>query len=625
MSPAAEEESRTVNLTNIVQSFRYWPRVFQLLWQTNKLYFILILCINILRGASPVISLLLLQKLINSIGPAWDTGFQTVLVPFIWLIAFSVFNEALSLAQNFINKLFETLLSNRITMLIMEKSISLSLSDFENAQVQDALKRAQNEAGHRPYQILQQILSIVTASITLFSTAAMLISWKWWAAFLLILIPLTSFYSFLRIGQQEFMLQWNRAPKMRQTWYLSVLLTRDISFKEIKVFQLGGYLLGKYHELLRQFLAEDKRMIKKRLGVGAIFQATQQGVNAFMFLMVLWSAYKREILIGHVVSYTQAITLTLVSSQNLTQSILSLCQHNLFLQQLFAFLDLQSSDPSARKIEALEASRPATTPVIQSVEFRNVSFRYPGSSYPALRNVSFTLQRGETLAIVGRNGSGKTTLMKLLTQLYDSFEGDILINGVSIRDMDCEAFRRKVGVVFQDFVQYEMQVRQNIGFGNAAKMEEDAELWKAADRAGIAGLIQSMPAGLATQLGRLFDEGQQLSGGQWQRIAIARAFMREAELYVLDEPSSMLDPETELQVFQAFRELVRDRLGIFISHRYSAIRYADQILMMDQGSVVEQGNHQQLMQQNGMYAELYMMQANAYLDADPERKARSAV
>ncbi|MEC0208295.1 ABC transporter ATP-binding protein [Paenibacillus ehimensis] len=625
MSPAAEEESRTVNLTNIVQSFRYWPRVFQLLWQTNKLYFILILCINILRGASPVISLLLLQKLINSIGPAWDTGFQTVLVPFIWLIAFSVFNEALSLAQNFINKLFETLLSNRITMLIMEKSISLSLSDFENAQVQDALKRAQNEAGHRPYQILQQILSIVTASITLFSTAAMLISWKWWAAFLLILIPLTSFYSFLRIGQQEFMLQWNRAPKMRQTWYLSVLLTRDISFKEIKVFQLGGYLLGKYHELLRQFLAEDKRMIKKRLGVGAIFQATQQGVNAFMFLMVLWSAYKREILIGHVVSYTQAITLTLVSSQNLTQSILSLCQHNLFLQQLFAFLDLQSSDPSAKKIEASEASRPATTPVIQSVEFRNVSFRYPGSSYPALRNVSFTLQRGETLAIVGRNGSGKTTLMKLLTQLYDSFEGDILINGVSIRDMDCEAFRRKVGVVFQDFVQYEMQVRQNIGFGNAAKMEEDAELWKAADRAGIAGLIQSMPAGLATQLGRLFDEGQQLSGGQWQRIAIARAFMREAELYVLDEPSSMLDPETELQVFQAFRELVRDRLGIFISHRYSAIRYADQILMMDQGSVVEQGNHQQLMQQNGMYAELYMMQANAYLDADPERKARSAV
>lgn len=625
MSPAAEEESRTVNLTNIVQSFRYWPRVFQLLWQTNKLYFILILCINILRGASPVISLLLLQKLINSIGPAWDTGFQTVLVPFIWLIAFSVFNEALSLAQNFINKLFETLLSNRITMLIMEKSISLSLSDFENAQVQDALKRAQNEAGHRPYQILQQILSIVTASITLFSTAAMLISWKWWAAFLLILIPLTSFYSFLRIGQQEFMLQWNRAPKMRQTWYLSVLLTRDISFKEIKVFQLGGYLLGKYHELLRQFLAEDKRMIKKRLGVGAIFQATQQGVNAFMFLMVLWSAYKREILIGHVVSYTQAITLTLVSSQNLTQSILSLCQHNLFLQQLFAFLDLQSSDPSARKIEALEASRPATTPVIQSVEFRNVSFRYPGSSYPALRNVSFTLQRGETLAIVGRNGSGKTTLMKLLTQLYDSFEGDILINGVSIRDMDCEAFRRKVGVVFQDFVQYEMQVRQNIGFGNVAKMEEDAELWKAADRAGIAGLIQSMPAGLATQLGRLFDEGQQLSGGQWQRIAIARAFMREAELYVLDEPSSMLDPETELQVFQAFRELVRDRLGIFISHRYSAIRYADQILMMDQGSVVEQGNHQQLMQQNGMYAELYMMQANAYLDANPERNARSAV
>ncbi|MCP3773734.1 ABC transporter ATP-binding protein/permease [Paenibacillus sp. MZ04-78.2] len=625
MSSAAEEASLSMNLTNIVQSFRYWPRVFRLLWQIHKPYFLFILFFNILRGVSPVISLLLLTTLIDSIGASWDTGFQTVLWPFIWLFAFTALNEALSLVQNYVSKIFETLLSNRITILIMEKSISLSLSDFENSQVQDALKRAQNEAGHRPYQILQQILSIISATITLFSIAAVLISWKWWAAFLLIFFPLTSFYSFLKIGQQEFMIQWNRAPKMRTTWYLSVLLTRDISFKEIKVFQLGGYLLGKYNELLLQFLAEDKRMIKKRLGAGAIFQAAQEGVNASMFLMVLWSAFKREISIGQVVSYTQAITLTLVSSQNLTQGILSLCQHNLFLQQLFTFLDLQSSDPSARKIDASEASRPANAPAIQSVEFRNVSFRYPGNSYPALRNVSFTLRRGETLAIVGRNGSGKSTLMKLLTQLYDSFEGDILINGVSIRDMDCEVFRRKVGVVFQDFVHYEMQVKQNIGFGNVAKMEEDAELWKAADRAGIASLIQSMPEGLATQLGRLFDEGHQLSGGQWQRVAIARAFMREAELYVLDEPSSMLDPETELQVFQAFRELVRDRLGIFISHRYSAIRYADHILMMDQGSVVEQGNHQQLMQLNGMYAELYMMQANAYLDADQERKARSAV
>jgi len=606
----AKDESSLISVSNILQSFRYWPRVTRLLWQTHARGLLIILALNLFRGVSPIIVLLLTQNLINRITDSWAQGFDVIVWAFVWLVGFTFFSELLNLAQSYVSKLFETLLMNRVNRLIMEKSVALALRDFENPYVQDALKRAQNEAGHRPYQILQQMLSLISGIVTLISAVGMLIIFKWWMAFLLLVMPLTSFYSFLRIGQQEFLIQYRRAPKMRQTWYFSFLMTKDTNFKEVKLYQLGHYLLGRYNALFEEFYEEDRQMMKRRLNTGIFFQIINQLANTAMMLVVLWSAFLREIQIGNVVALTQTIVMTQSNSQSLIHGLLALCQHNLYLQQLFAFLDLP--------VQTQQAGKNTEVPEIETVEFRNVSFRYPDNPKQSLRDVSFTLRRGETMAIVGRNGSGKTTLVKLLTQLYDEFEGDILINGVSIRSFDPEALRRRMGVVFQDFVQYELQMRHNIGFGQVRGLDQDEELLEAAERAGIDALVEQLPQGLDTQLGRLFEQGSQLSGGQWQRVAIARAFMRKADLYVLDEPSSMLDPESEMRVFEKFRELIVGRVGIFISHRYTAIKYADHILMMDQGAVVEQGSHHELMEQDGMYAYLYNMQVAAYSETQKE-------
>ncbi|WP_281818870.1 ABC transporter ATP-binding protein [Vallitalea longa] len=604
-----EEDLRIISMDNIIKSFRYWPRIIRLLWNTDWKKLIAIMSLNLLQGISPVIILILTKDLINSITYSWTKGFNVILRAFILLAVFTIISQLIGLALSYIESLFKVLLTNRINRLIMEKSVSLSLKDFENSDVQDALKLAQNEAGHRPYQIMQQMMSLISGIVTLISAASMLIIFRWWMAFILLIIPFTSFYSFLRIGQLDFLIQYNRIPKMRKAWYYSFLMTNDKNFKEVKLYQLGKYLVKCYNNLFRGFYKEDRSIAKKRLKAGIVFQLINMVVNVTMMLVVIRAAFVREIEIGTVVAFTQAITMTQSNSQSLISGILSLCQHNLFLKQLFIFLDLKVN-------KCHKVNRDITR--IETIEFKNVSFKYPDNSKYALHNVSFKIKSGETMAIVGRNGSGKTTLMKLLTQLYDDFEGDIFINGVSIRSFDQEDLRNHMAVVFQDFVQYELSMRLNIGFGNVNRIYHSDELLDAVRSAGIDSLVEELPKGLDTQIGRLFEHGCQLSGGQWQRVAIARAFMRKADVYILDEPSSMLDPESELQVFEKFRELINKNIGIFISHRYTSIKYADHILLLDEGKVIEHGKHNELMKNNGMYSYLYNMQLAAYSSNDKE-------
>jgi ABC-type multidrug transport system fused ATPase/permease subunit len=614
-----EEQSKNqVSLTNVFRAFRYWPRIFQLLWQTKPAYLTGILVLTVLQGVVPVLSLLTTQELVNSIVRSWEAGPKVILWAFAAMIGVTFFGHLVGMYKGYFEKLYETLIANHVRILIMEKSISLSLADFENAEVQDQLKRAQNESGSRPFQVVTQILAIISSLVTLGSSAMVLIVWKWWVAALLMTIPLFSFYSFLRLGQQEFLIMWRRAPHTRKSWYYSYLLTRDNSFKEVKVFQLGDYLVGKLRGIYAEFFGEDNRMLKRRNRITFFFQIINMLLSGAMMMVVLWAAYLREVLIGNVVALLQAVRLTESTSQSVVQGILTLCHSNLYLEQLFAFLDRSSTDLPQVQMET------QSVPSIETIEFRRVSFRYPGADQYALRDVSFCLRKGESVAVVGRNGSGKSTMIKLLARLYEEYEGEILINGQCIRQFDREALRRRIGVVFQDFVQYEMKLRENIAFGDIGRIGDDEKLAGAAAQAGIGPLLERLPQRLDTQLGRMFDNGQQLSGGQWQRIAIARAFLREADVLVLDEPSSFLDPQAEADVFAKFHELVRDRIGLFISHRYSAVRYSDRILVFEQGRVVEQGDHQELMSQNGRYAKLYNLQMSGVQKEQAAREEVSA-
>lgn len=609
---APDANAQPLNATAIFASFRYFALLFRLLWERHKSYLILILGVQALQGFLPVATLLVTQELINSIITGWQGG---GLAPVLWLFgafaAATLLKQVLTILQGYYETLFQTLIQNTINEKIMLKAITLGIADFENAQVQDQLKRAQQEAAYRPFQMFSQMMQVINGILTLVSTAMVLILWHWWAALLLVVLSASSFYSMMKLNREQFEVNWKRAPLHRESWYLSYLMTNDHASKEIKLFSLGPYFLNRFMKIYHGFLQEDRRMAKKRALLTLAFALVNLAATCGVVLLAVLEAFGQKLMIGNLYSSIQAVTMTQATSQQVISGVLSICQHNLYIEQLFVFLNMRAADSPQEHLQEAAAARESVER-IEKVEFRDVTFRYPEQAEPALRKVSFSLRRGETLAVVGRNGSGKTTLIKLLTQMYHRFEGEILVNGRPVQEWDVASLQRRIGAVLQDFVRYEMPLRQNVGFGDIERIADDGKLLQAVERTGIDSLLRSFPAGLETQLGRWLTNGQQLSGGQWQRIAIARAFLREADLYVLDEPNSALDPIAENEVFMKLRELMRGRLGIFISHRFASARFADLILVMDGGEVVETGSHAELMEQDGLYAELYNLQMNTY-------------
>jgi ATP-binding cassette, subfamily B, bacterial NisT/SpaT len=615
MSDLAERKgSEELSLRSIWLSFKLWPKIFKLLWNTNRLYFLFILFVSIIRGLLPACILLSTQFLINNVLRSIESKeIKLVLIGFTVLVSLQLFNQFTIIFDSYLKKIFNSALSNSVNLLIMKKCANLTLQAYEDALIQDMLKRARGEAGYRPFEVFMQIISIITGVVTLFSSAAILISWKWWISLILISIPFFSFISFLKIGQKEFQLYYDRAPKQREAWYHSYLLTRDNSFKEVKLYQLSNYILGNYSNILRGFFKEDKNIAKRRSLTSLGFDMLNQVAIGVTIFLVIYSTFKGELLIGSLVGMIQAINLTQNTSQSLVQSILTLCQNNLYLTQLFDFLSLKENGKTGIGNTFLAK--------VNSIELKNVTFKYPSMPTNAIENVSFSIGEGETLAIIGKNGSGKSTLVKLITQLYNEFEGEIRVNNIPIQDINREDFSKRIGVVFQDFVQYEMTVRNNIGFGDINNLSNNGKIIEAANKAGINRIMHKFPKGIDSQLGRLFNEGVQLSGGQWQRIAIARAFMRDADMYILDEPSAFLDPQAEHEVLEQFKKLIQNKIGIFISHRISSAKLADKIIVMDKGKICEYGDHYTLIEKGGLYAKLYEIQASSYSDRGQIKKS----
>ncbi|MFG0216925.1 ABC transporter ATP-binding protein [Brevibacillus porteri] len=600
-------------LKTVIQSFRNWPKIFRLFWTVQKGYFITIVILNILQGLFPVGMLYVTQELVNAVSSGTSQEGDTVVISFLFFISFILVKQLVTLIQNYVEGLYQSLLSNRLREMVLEKANAMGLADFENAEVQDQLKRAQQETSYRPYQIFELVLSIVSGVISLVSTSLFLIFWKWWVVFILVLFPLISFYSYLRLSQQEFYIRWSRAERERRGWYISHLLTHDRAFKEVQIYKLGSYLITQFRDMITQFFYEDKKIATTRLKTSLVFESLTIAMIGFMSFIAIKAAFLKEILLGNLVSYIQGITLTQTTSQSLMHSLIGLSQHNMFVEQLFLFLERDSSDPV--KLQKVTITTPQQNDpfVLESIEFVNVSFTYPETERPVLQNLSFKIKKGESLAIVGENGSGKTTLVKLLTLLYKDYEGQILINGTDLNAFDLEQIRAKIGVVFQDFMQYEMSIRNNVGFGDLSLLHHDNKLYHALEKSGMRSLAEGLEQGLDTQLGKWFTEGLQLSGGQWQRIAIARAFFRNADLYILDEPSASLDPLAEKEVFDAFNLLTKERMGIFISHRYSSAQYANRIMVLDQGRIVEFGTHTELIRLQQKYASLYNLQASPFV------------
>jgi ATP-binding cassette subfamily B protein len=401
------------------------------------------------------------------------------------------------------------------------------------------------------------------------------------------------------------MMRW-QSPLRRMMAYLTNLLTTDLYTKEVKLFTVGDFFIDRFRQLFSRYYAQTRALVIRRYMAGAAWSMLSVLTSGLTFLYVAFRTLQGAISVGGLTLYVQAADGVSQAFAAVLGGLQSMYEHQLYLQTLFELLDFEPT------VNAPAQPAPVRRPMQQGIEFRHVSYTYEGKDEPALRDVSFTIQPGETVAIVGHNGAGKTTLVKLLARLYDPQEGQVLIDGRDVREYDPAELRHEFGVLFQDYVQYQFNARENIGIGLVESLDDRTAIADAARQSGAATVIETLPEGYETVLGKWFDGGVNLSGGEWQKVALGRAFMRQAQILILDEPSAALDARAEYELFARLQELAQGRTAIFISHRFSTVRQADRILVFEAGQLIESGSHEELLARAGRYAELFNLQAASY-------------
>jgi ATP-binding cassette subfamily B protein len=600
-------------ITHVFSAFTSLPRVLRLVWSTAPWLTAGLALVNLLRGLSPAITVVITKLVIDSVVYGIRIhSFTPVLVPVGLQLAMGLADRLLNTVSNIVQQLLQDRVSNQVQVLILEKANSLDLAFFENPEFYDKLRHAAEEANYKPVMMISQTFDLVRTIITLFSMLFLLLQLAWWLAVIALVVPIPSFIASSRYGWIGYQRMRRQSPQRRQMFYFNQIMTVDDYNKEVKLFNLGDFFITRYRALAEKFYQENKSIFVRRYMTSFLWTGLTIIANSAIYLYVAIQAVIGRITLGGLTLYTQSAVQTGQSFQGVLDGVSNTYENNLFVSTLFEFLEYQPQITSPQNPHPIEPSSEARG---LDIEFRNVSFTYPGKdpeTEAALKNVSFTMRAGEAIALVGRNGAGKTTIVKLLTRLYDPDEGEILVGGRNIKEYDLKELHAQVGVIFQDYVKYYMSARENIGIGRITDVENQNLVKTAAQKSGASVVIERLPENYETMLGRWFDEGTQLSGGEWQKIALARAFMRDAGILILDEPTSSLDAQAEYEVFANFHVLTKGKTAIFISHRFSTVRLADRIFVLDNGHIIEDGSHAELLSLGGRYAELFNLQAEAY-------------
>lgn len=607
-----DREDEQFEFRKVFLAFRELPRVIRLVWQTNRLMTISMALISVISGFLPAVSVWVTRGVVDSVVTAAFSPQHDMYMVWLFVIAqllVGLLQSFFSTISNIVQQLLQERIGNRVQSMILRKANTLDLAFFEDADFYDKLRNATDESVYKPMQMVSQLFDFVKTVVTLFSMLGILLSLAWWLAVIALLMPIPAFISSSRYGWRGYRKMRHQSPERRRMLYLIRLMTTDTYNKEIKLFNLGHFFVKQYDDVAEELYQQDKKIVVPRYLAGFGWGGLSTLANSAIYIYVAFETVARVVTIGGLTMYTQAAMQVGSNFQGLLGDISGIYENNLYVDTLYEFLEYQPRIVSPTAPQLLE--RDPVVPGLD-IEFRDVSFTYPGKDQAALDHVSFTIKAGEAIALVGRNGAGKTTLVKLMTRLYDPDDGQILVGGRDVREYDIEALRRMVGVIFQDYVTYYMSARENIGVGKIDDIENLDLVERAAGKSGANAVITKLPDGYSTMLGRWFKDGFQLSGGEWQKVALARAFMRDAPILVLDEPTSSLDAQAEYEIFTKFRLLTEGKTAVFISHRFSTVRLADRIFVIEQGVVKESGSHDELIALNGRYAELFNLQAEAY-------------
>ncbi len=585
------------------------PQLLHLVWHAAPLWLLLNLGITLSGALMPVTQLyinkLIVDQVVQDVGRSLvDWNALMVLVGFG--LGVTLIQVGLSQASNYTS----LVLSDRFTLyanqVLLQQAIRLDLAHYELPDFYDTLSRAQQSGSKYPVRVLETLTSLVGQTVTFASLLTLLVRFNPLILLLLLLTALPAFWVGLRFSGVRFWMLRRQTQSGRLADYLQQVLTTQEFVKEVRLFNLGDHLLNQWHTIRHQFNQESAglaaRQASLRVGVGLVANLGFYAAYAW----VIVQAVQGLVTLGDLTMYAGAFQ----QSQGLIQGILlgiaMVYEFNLYVSQYFEFLSL--------KPEVIDPPYPKLFPVPMrsGLMLRDVSFTYPGATKPTLSNLNLTVKPGESIALVGMNGAGKTTLLKLLTRFYDVQSGEISVDGIALRDLDLSDLRRNIGVVFQDFSRYNLSVQDNIGFGDLRQRDDLERIEAAAKRAGATSLIAELDHGYQTILGKTFSESAELSGGQWQKIGLSRAFMTPAQILILDEPTAALDAIAEFDLFQRFRQLTEGKMTILVSHRFSTVRMADRIVVLEHGQIAELGSHDELIAQDGLYAHMFALQASSY-------------
>lgn len=606
--PPPKSEDLPQSWTRRFQALRNVPPLLKLVWQTSPGLCLATLALRLVAAFVPLAMLWIPKLIIDLVVRA--IRHQTIDNMLIWQLlaielGLAVLSDALSRFISLVDSLLGDKFTNHVSVRLMEHANSLDLVSFEDPVFYDKLERARRQTTAR-LGMLATLAGMTQQFITLLTMISAVVFYAPWLLVLLIASTIPVFLGETHFALLNYSILFRYTPERRELDYLRYLGASNASAKEVKIFGLGGYLIRRAQLLFDRFYEENRALATRRaihgLFLGLIPTAAYYGAYAY----IVTRALAATISVGDLTLMVGAFSRARNIMESLFSNLANVSEQALFIKDLFDFFESKPAITSAA--DAL----PAPRPIRQGFDFQDVSFAYPGSDCKVLSGVSFRFEPAERIALVGENGAGKTTLVKLLARLYDPTEGRILLDGVDLREYSVEDLRHEIGVIFQDYMRYDMLASENIGVGRIENVEEEQRIIRSAEKSLAAGVVESLPQKYQQMLGRRFEGGTDLSTGQWQKVALARAYMRDAQILILDEPTASLDARAEFEVYQRFVDLTAGKMAILISHRFSTVRMADRIFVLADGQIVEQGNHQQLVALGGRYAELFEMQAAGY-------------